>query len=466
MLKFLQKIGKSLMLPIAALPAAGLLLRFGQPDLLDIPFLATCGDALFANLPLLFAIGIAIGLSDDENGAAGLAGAIGYLILENGTKTLWIGRLGEEAAKGMNMAAFGGIIAGIVAGLTYNKFKGVKLPEFLGFFGGRRLVPIMTSLFMLILGYAISWVWPMVQNGLDSINGGLLALGAVGAGIFGFFNRLLIPVGLHHVFNNYFWFNLGEFNGKTGDIGRFFEGDPTAGMYMSGFFPIMMFGLPAVALAIYFTAKKEKRKAVAGMLASLALTSCITGITEPLEFLFIFLSPVLLVIHAVLTGLSMAVTTLFGVRDGFTFSAGLMDYTLNFSIATKPLLIIPIGLAIGALYFAIFYWAIKKFNIPTPGREEDDDELVDSNQLASSADSNETAKAFIENLGGRENIETVGNCATRLRIELKDNSVINEKALKALGGRGVIKMGKTSLQVIIGTNVQFVADAINAELKR
>lgn len=453
MIKFLQKIGKALMLPIAALPVAGLMLRLGQPDVFNIPFIANAGDALFANLALIFAIGVAIGLSDDEHGSAGLAGAIGYLVLTNATKAL---------NPDINMAAFGGIIAGIVAGLTYNKFRNVKLPEFLGFFGGRRLVPILTSLFMLLIAFIAGYVWIPIQGFIDSVGAGVVGFGAIGAGLFGFFNRLLIPMGLHHVLNTYFWQTLGEFGGKTGDLNRFFAGDPTAGTYMAGFFPVMMIGLPMVCLAIYFAAKKENRKMVAGMLASIAFTSFLTGITEPIEFLFIFLSPVLLVAHAIITGISMAVTSALGVLHGFSFSAGAIDFFLNLNLGTNPWLIIPIGLVIGVLYFVVFYWAIKKFNIPTPGRE-DEEEFVPNTSV--DKDLETVATKYIEILGGKDNIVTVDNCATRLRLELKDTSIVNDKELKKNGARGTVKVSNTSYQVIVGTNVQFVADAIKAQLK-
>lgn len=471
---FLQKIGKSLMLPIATLPVAALLLRLGQPDIIEffgLPeyfgFLSAAGGALFDNLPLIFAIGVAIGLSDDGNGAAGLSGAVGYLVLEKASRFIWVMEYGEDIAKTLKFDSFGGIIAGIVAGLCYNKFKNAKLPEFLGFFAGRRLVPIMTSLMLVILAVVFGFTWKYIQGGINTVGAGVVGMGAIGAGIFAFLNRLLIPMGLHHVLNSYFWFTLGEFDGAAGDLNRFFAGDPTAGTYMAGFFPVMMFGLPAITLAIYFAAKKEKRKAVGGMLASLAFTSFLTGITEPIEFMFIFLSPVLLVAHAVLSGISMAVTSMLGVLHGFGFSAGFIDFGLNFNLATNPILIIPIGLAIGAAYFFVFLFLIKKFNIPTPGREEDDDdEMVENTSISKNSDMAELAVAYIAALGGEENIKIVDNCVTRLRLEIGTAKVVNEKKLKALGARGVVKLSDSSIQVIVGTNVQFVSDAIKAELNK
>ena len=469
---FLQKIGKSLMLPIAMLPVAGLLLRFGLPDVIEffnLPevfgFVNAAGSALFDHLPLIFAIGVAIGLSKDGHGAAALSGAAGFLVLEKASEFIWISNYGEELAATLDFGCFGGIIAGIVAGYCYNKFKDVKLPEVLGFFAGRRLVPIMTCLCLVIVSVIIGFVWKDIQGVINSVGTSVVGMGAVGAGLFGFLNRLIIPVGLHHVLNTYFWFTLDEYNGAFGDLSRFFEGDPTAGTYMAGFFPVMMFGLPAIALAMYFAAKKEKRKAVAGMLFSLGLTSFLTGITEPIEFMFIFLSPVLLVGHALLTGISMAVTSALGVLHGFSFSAGFTDYALNFNLATKPLLIIPIGIAVGAAYFVVFYFLIKKFNIPTPGRE-DDDEMTENSTITASADMQELAKQYIEALGGADNLKNVDNCVTRLRLEVKTAKGIDDKVLKALGARGVVRLSDTSIQVIVGTSVQFISDAIKAELAK
>lgn len=464
---YLQRIGKALMLPIAALPVAGLLLRLGQPDVLgrffEAGWISAAGGALFDNLPLIFAMGVAVGLSDDDNGSAALAGAIGYLVLVNVSKSIWGIRLGEEVASTLKFDTLGGILAGIVGGHTYNKFKNTKLPDFLGFFGGRRLVPIMTSLFMLIIGVAMGFVWEPIQGAINSFGMWMVVLGAIGSGIFGIFNRLLIPMGLHHVLNNIFWFTVGEYNGKTGYINRFFAGDPTAGIYQAGFFPVMMFGMVAVALALVVCAKKENRKATIGLVASLAFTAFLTGITEPIEFLFIFLSPLLLIAHALITGISMFVTVSLGVLHGFSFSAGFIDYALNFGIATKPLLIIPIGLGIGALYFFVFVFLIKKFNIPTPGREEDEET---KNTKIETSDMNELAVSYIEALGGEDNILTVDNCVTRLRLSVKDNGIINDSKLKSLGARGVIRPTKGAVQVIVGTNVQFVADAIRAKLKK
>ncbi|MFB9757393.1 N-acetylglucosamine-specific PTS transporter subunit IIBC [Ectobacillus funiculus] len=453
MLNFLQKIGKALMLPIAVLPAAALLLRLGQKDLLNIPFMASAGDAVFANLALLFALGIAVGLAKDGNGAAALAGAVGYFVLTKGTAAI---------NENINMAVLGGIISGAVAGVLYNRFHDMKLPEWLGFFAGKRFVPIITSLVMLILAGVFGLIWPPIQSGINALGDWITGAGALGAGIFGLLNRLLIPIGLHHVLNSLVWFVFGEYHGATGDLNRFFAGDPTAGTFMTGFFPVMMFGLPAAAFAMIAAAKKERRKAVAGMLIGLAFTSFLTGITEPIEFLFMFTAPVLYGIHAVLTGISMGLMVALGIHHGFGFSAGALDYVLNFGIAQKPLLILLIGVIYAVLYFGIFYFLIKKLDIKTPGREEEveEDEAGHETVIQTGDKYTDMGAYFIEDLGGRENITSIDNCATRLRLTIADMTKVNEAALKKHGARGVMKLNKESLQVIVGTNVQFVAEAM------
>ncbi len=450
MFQFLQRIGKSLMLPIAVLPAAALLLRLGQPDLLDIPFMAQAGDAIFANLALLFALGIAVGLSKDGSGAAALAGVIGYFVLTKGAVAL------DET---IDMGVLGGIVAGTVAGLLYNRFSDIKLPEWLGFFAGKRFVPIVTSVVMLAIAGLFGVIWPPIQDQINNIGEWLTGAGALGAGIFGFLNRLLIPLGLHHILNSLVWFVFGEFNGATGDLNRFFKGDPTAGTFMTGFFPVMMFGLPAAALAMVAAAKKEKRKLVSGMLIGLAFTSFLTGITEPIEFLFMFIAPVLYVVHALLTGISMGLAVMLNIHHGFGFSAGAIDYFLNFGIAQKPLLLGGIGLIYAAIYYVLFYWLIKALNLKTPGREDDE---IDGEEAVVLSDDKyvNMAAHFIEGLGGKENLVEIDNCATRLRLQVKDSGAVNEGQLKKNGARGVMKVAKTSVQVIVGTEVEFVANAM------
>ncbi|WP_096439552.1 N-acetylglucosamine-specific PTS transporter subunit IIBC [Alteribacter populi] len=457
MLGFLQRIGKALMLPIAVLPAAGLLLRLGQEDLLNIPFMAAAGDAVFANLPLLFAIGVAIGLAKDNNGAAGLAGAIGFFILNEGAQTI---------NPDIDMSFLGGLIIGVVAGLLYNRYHDIQLPDWLGFFSGRRFVPIITALVTILLAFIAGYAWPPVQAGIDALGQGIIDLGAAGAGVYGFLNRLLIPVGLHHVLNSFVWFEFGSFNGATGDLHRFFAGDPTAGVYMGGFFPIMMFGLPAACLAMILAAKRHRRKATAGMLGGLALTSFLTGITEPIEFSFMFLSPLLYGVHAVLTATSMFVVNTLGILHGFTFSAGAFDFFLNFGIATQPLLLAIIGLIYAAIYFVVFYFLIVKLGLKTPGREDDDEDEELATQEGHSKDDKYEARSesYIEALGGKENIAQLDNCVTRLRLKMDDMSKVDEAALKKAGARGVMKLNSTDLQVIVGTDVEFLASAMKKKL--
>ncbi|WP_078553544.1 N-acetylglucosamine-specific PTS transporter subunit IIBC [Bacillus alkalicellulosilyticus] len=459
MLAFFQRIGKALMLPVAVLPAAALLLRLGQPDLLNIQFMAAAGDAIFANLALIFAIGVAIGLSKDGHGSAALAGAIGYFVLTYGAVAI------NET---INMSVLGGILSGVVGGLLYNRYHQIKLPDWLGFFGGRRFVPIVTAAFMVVLAGIMGFVWPGIQMFIDSIGDWIVGAGATGVAAFGFLNRLLIPIGLHHVLNSLVWFVFGEYNGATGDLHRFFAGDPTAGMFMGGFFPIMMFGLPAACLAMYFAAKREKRKAVAGMFISIAFTSFLTGITEPIEFTFMFLSPLLYVVHAALTGAALAITYSLGILHGFGFSAGAIDYFLNFGLATKPFLLVIVGLVFAAIYFFVFFFLIKKFDLKTPGREEDGEEsIADSNPNLNSPSSlknyNQLAVDYLTALGGKDNIMAIDNCVTRLRLSMKDATIIDENELKKLGAKGVLKVGPRNIQVIIGTDVEFLAEAMKKQ---
>ncbi len=471
MFAFLQKIGKSLMFPIATLPAAALLLRLGSGDMLGaVPneaiqyiasIMAASGNAILGNLPIIFAIGIAMGFAHDSSGGAALAGAIAHLVL-----VAVLGTVNEE----LNMGVFGGIIAGITAGLLYNKYYNVKFPEWLSFFGGRRFVPIITSITMAILASILAIVWGPIQGGIDSVGNWMIGAGSLGVGMYGFFNRLLIPVGLHHVINTVIWFDFGEFTNAAGevvkgDIHRFLAGDPSAGHFQAGFFPIMMFGLPAACLAMYFAAKKEKRPVVGGMFFSIALTAFLTGVTEPIEFSFMFLSPVLYGIHAVLTGIALAVAYIVGFRDGFGFSAGLIDYLLNLGLADKPLLLLPLGLGFGAIYFVVFYFLIKKLDLKTPGREDDEEEDGEAN-AAISDDVDLRAYYTIEALGGKENIQQVDYCTTRLRLSVQDADVVDEKTLKQTGARGVMRISKTNVQVIIGTSVEFLAEAIKDRLKK
>ncbi|MER7909047.1 MULTISPECIES: PTS transporter subunit EIIC [unclassified Streptomyces] len=392
----LQKVGRSLQLPIAVLPAAGILLRLGQPDVFGKDGLgwdkvasvfATAGDAVFSNLPLLFCIGVAIGFAKKADGSTALAALVGFLVYSNVLKAFPVTEavVNTTANKGVDVAAtynnpgvLGGIIMGLIAAVLWQKFHRTKLVDWLGFFNGRRLVPIIMAFVGTLVGVVFGLVWEPIGNGISSFGEWMTGLGATGAGLFGLINRALIPVGMHQFVNTVSWFQIGDFTNAAGevvhgDLNRFFAGDPSAGIFMSGFFPIMMFGLPAAALAIAHSARPERRKAVMGMMLSLALTSFVTGITEPIEFTFMFIAPLLYAIHAVLTAISMAVTWALGVHAGFTFSAGFIDYALNWNLATKPWLIIPIGLVFAAVYYVVFRFAITKFNLPTPGREPEEE---------------------------------------------------------------------------------------------
>src|SRR5271170_4132993 len=361
----LQQLGRALMLPIAVLPIAGLLLRLGQPDLLNWAAMASAGDAIFSNLGLLFAVGVGVGLARENHGAAGLAAVVGYLVTIRAVETMLHAAPGSLAKLSIPV----GLSSGVIAGVAYNRFSNITLPSYLSFFGGRRFVPIVSGVAGLVLGIVIGYAWPYIEHGMDSASQAILGAGSIGLFAYGVLNRILIVTGLHHILNNFAWFILGDYHGATGDLKRFFAGDPSAGAFMSGFFPVMMFGLPGACLAMYHTARPERRAGVAGLLLSLGLTSFLTGVTEPVEFTFMFLAPVLYALHAIATGLAMVVMNLFGVRLGFSFSAGLFDYVLNFSRAQRPLLLLPIGAAYFGLYYAVFRVCIVRFNLATPGRD-------------------------------------------------------------------------------------------------
>ena len=396
----IQKFGRSLMLPIAALPVAALLLRLGQPDLLGADGLGwtdvaavigAAGNALFANLPLLFAVGIAIGMARKSDGSTALAAVVGYLVFKgvgDAMSPVILGAPSGDADQELiNYGVLGGIVSGLVAAWLWQRYHRISLPPYLAFFGGRRFVPIITAFAMLVISVLMSFVYPAFDSGINGLGEWVTDHAVVGGFVYGTINRLLIPLGLHHILNNPPWFIFGSYQsgGETyhGDIARFLAGDPTAGAFMTGFFPIMMFALPAAAFAIWHEAKPQHKKAVGGIMLSAALTAFLTGVTEPLEFAFMFVAWPLYVIHAVLTGTSLALVNAIGIKDGFGFSAGLFDYALNFNIATKPLLIIPIGLAYAAIYYFLFRFVIRKWNLKTPGREDEGEEsLVEADTSA------------------------------------------------------------------------------------
>ena len=476
-LSSLQRIGGALMLPIAVLPIAGLLLRLGQPDLLDFPSMAAAGDAIFNNLGLLFSIGVAVGLARENHGAAGLAAIVGYLVTTKGAEVLILAPPDAVAsftgpARDLAIAAYKakelgklsvpvGIISGLIAGALYNRFYNIKLPSYLAFFGGRRFVPIASGFAGLLVAAAFGFEWQRVEVGMNALSQSILHAGAFGLFAYGVLNRVLIVTGLHHIINNIAWFLLGDYNGTTGDLKRFFAGDPTAGAFMAGFFPVMMFGLPAACLAMYRAARPERRKAVAGLFWSIALTSLLTGVTEPIEFTFMFLAPALYVVHALLTGLAFVIMNALQVRLGFGFSAGLFDYVLNFNKATRPLLLLPVGLAYFALYYGLFRFVISWLDLKTPGRED----VTVAAEAADAPVPADRALAYIQALGGAANIVSLDACTTRLRLVMANQSLVDEAALKRLGARGMIKPSATALQVVVGTEADQVAGEMKIALR-
>ena len=448
----LQRLGRALMLPIAILPIAGLLLRLGDTDLLNIAVMHDAGQAIFANLALIFAIGIAVGFARDNNGTAGLAGAIGYLVMVSTLKVM-------DAS--INMGMLAGIASGLMAGALYNRFKDIKLPEYLAFFGGRRFVPIVTGFSAVALGVIFGLIWPPVQQGINSFGVLLMESGSFGAFVFGVFNRLLIVTGLHHILNNMAWFVFGTFTDPTtgavvtGDLTRYFAGDPKGGQFMTGMFPVMLFGLPAACLAMYRNALPERRKIMGGIFLSMALTSFLTGVTEPIEFAFMFLAPFLYLVHALLTGLSMAITNMLNIHLGFTFSGGFIDMVLGWGKSTNGWLVFPAGLAYAAIYYSGFNYCIRRFNLKTPGRE--DIQVVQAEAMTD----NQRAGAYIRALGGAENLLSVGACTTRLRLDMVDRNKAVDAELKALGAMAVVRPGNGgSLQVVVGPMADSIADEI------
>ena len=485
-MKFLQKLGKALMLPVAVLPICGVLMGIGYllcpatmqggdisgaANLIGL-FLVKAGGALIDNMAILFAIGVGVGMSEKNDGTGGIAALASWLmmttLLSTGVVSTIMPSIADSATKTLafNKIAnpFIGILAGVIGSLCYNKFKDTKLPDWLAFFSGKRCVAIVAGVVSILVSAVLLFVWPLLFGALVALGDGVAKLGVVGAGIYAFLNRLLIPTGLHHALNNVFWFDtIG-----LGDLQHFWAGETSAdvswslGMYMSGFFPCMMFGVPGAALAMVKCAKPEKKTAAIGLLLSAAICSFICGVTEPFEFAFMFLAPGLYVIYALLYGVFTIITVALGFRAGFSFSAGAMDLLFSASLpaAAKTWLIIPLGIAAFLVFYFVFLFAIKKFDLKTPGREDDDLEAEKKVELASD-DYTAIAKQILEGCGGKDNITSIDNCVTRLRLEVKDMTAVNDKAIKAAGVAGVIKPGKTSVQVIVGTKVQFVADAFS-----
>lgn len=482
MMKYLQKLGKSLMLPVACLPVAGIMLGLGYwidpagwgSGNVIAAFLCKAGSALIDNMALLFVIGVAVGMADDHDGTSALAGLVSYLmvttLLSPGAVEMFTGAEANVAFSKIAGNQFIGILTGLIGAACYNKFRNTKLPDALSFFSGKRSVAIVTAGVTIIVSLILFFVWPVLYGGLVAFGTAVSATGAIGVGLYGFFNRLLIPFGLHHALNSVFWFDavgiadLYKFWGMGGyDTSAAVVGE--TGQYMTGFFPVMMFGVPAGALAMYHTAKTNKRKVAAGLLGAAALCSFLTGVTEPFEFAFMFLSPLLYLIHALLTGIVCAICALLPVRAGFTFSGGFIDWFLcaKLPAALNTWMIIPIGLVVAVIYYVVFRFVIVKFDLKTPGREDDDVE-AEKKVVLSNDNFTEVAAIVLEGLGGKENITSLDNCVTRLRLEVKDYTKVDEKKIKSAGVAGVMRPSKSSVQVIVGTKVQFVADEMKKML--
>jgi PTS system N-acetylglucosamine-specific IIC component len=464
------------MLPIAVLPVAGLLLRLGQPDLLAFAPMAAAGDAIFSNLGLLFAIGVAVGLARENNGAAGLAAVVGFVVATKGAEVLVqvpadvlasaTGDAAQAAAawKARELAKLSvplGIVSGLLGGILYNRYADIRLPSYLAFFAGRRFVPIVSGFAGLIVAAVFGYGFPVLEHGMDQVSQGVVSAGGIGLFAYGVLNRLLIITGLHHIINNVAWFIVGDYGGVTGDLKRFFAGDPSAGYFMSGFFPVMMFGLPAACLAMYRSALPARRREAGGLLLSMALTSFLTGVTEPIEFSFMFLAPVLYLVHALLTGTAMVVMWLVQCRLGFSFSAGLFDFVLNFKGAKHPLYLVPIGAAYFALYYVLFKWCIVRFDLKTPGR--DVEELASDLAIAPAGEGSQAAR-FVAALGGAANLRSVDACTTRLRLAVADVVRIDEAALRRLGAAGMVRLSANDVQVVLGPVADQVAGEIRAEI--
>ena len=488
MMKRLQKLGSALMLPVATLPICGILMGIGY---LLCPaymmgagwaeslghatsgaaysigfFLIKAGGALIDNMALLFAIGVAVGLAKDNNGTAGLAGLVSWLMITNLVSSAAsyapdLAKIGDWGLAYSKIAnPFTGILAGIIGAVCYNKFRNTKLPDFLAFFSGKRSVAIVTAVVSIIVSAILLFVWPVLFGALVAVGEFVVDLDAIGAGIYAFLNRLLIPFGLHHALNNVFWFDtIG-----LGDLSAYWNGLTSAdvswsvGMYMAGFFPCMMFGIPGATLAMIQTAKTAKRKATIGIVGAAALCAFICGVTEPFEFAFMFLAFPLYIVYALLYGIFTTITVALGFRAGFCFSAGATDLLFGASLpaAANYWLILPLGIAAFVIFYLVFLFAIKKFDLKTPGREDDQDGELKI-ELAND-DFTSMAAIILEGVGGKENVTSIDHCITRLRLEVKDRLLVDEKKIKSSGAAGVIRPGKTSVQVIIGPKVQFVHD--------
>ena len=458
----LSKLGKAMLIPVVAMPVAGLLSRLGQPDLLNLDILKIASDVIFGNLDLLFAVGciLAYTKSKDKSSAV-LAGVLSVMVFRQALTYL---------NESISMGVFGGIVSGVSTAIIYNYSKNWKVPSMFSFFAGEKLAITLGPIFSLVLAGVFSFIWPPIEAGLDAFAIGLGSMGIFGVFLFGFLNRALIPTGLHHVFNAYIFYELGSYttaNGTvvTGEMTRFLAGDPSAGSFLVMFYVIMVFGIPGVAAAMYKTARPENKEEVKGLANSGALTSIVAGVTEPIEFSFMFTSPLLYFIHSVFTGLAGAILYLFNSRLGFAFGFNIIDLTLNWNMGNNVIYIIPVGIAFFFLYYFTFKTIILKKDIKTPGRSENITEGIDEKELKlSHSNYSYMAKKLLQNVGGVENIVNAENCVTRMRLEIKDISLINEDNIKKTGAKGVVKVNKNNIQIIVGTEVVHVMKEFNALL--
>ncbi|BDU62491.1 hypothetical protein BOFE_00310 [Candidatus Borrelia fainii] len=475
LIKNIQNLGKAVQTPAAVLPIAGLLLGFGYLIIETTEssnmlrqigrLMEQSGGAIFGNLPILFAIGTGMGLSKNNKAAAALGGAVGYLILNAGLSTFTIMINGKSEP--VNMSVLGGIITGISSAMLSDRITNYKIPQFLGFFSGQRLVPIANGILSAILAIIFAFIWAPLQITINQIGNWMIEAGNLGVFVFGFLNRLLIITGLHQLLNTLVYFVFGEYttndgNIIQGEITRYLNGDPNAGAFTSGMYPVMLFGLPGAALAMYLTSKKERRKEVGGILLSASLTSFLTGITEPIEYTFMLIAPLLYLIHAILTGISLVITNILEIRIAFSLSAGIIDYFLMFPKSTNALLILPIGLVIGTVYFTIFITLIKTFKIKTPGREDNTKQQIISNN-DSKLSQNENFEKIIQALGGLDNITNIDSCFTRLRVDVNSSSLVNKDLMKQLGATGTIITLGNQVQVIFGAKSEQISNYIKSK---
>lgn len=467
MMTYMQQVGRSLMIPIAVLPAASILVRIGDIHS-NIPWMAAAasvcklgGNAIFDHMPLFFAVGVAIGLTSGQ-GVAALAAAVGYFVFTNVMKHFEHGIV-------LDTGVLGGMLCGGIVAALYNRYHGIRLPAAIGFFGGKRFIPIISSVAMVGVGVVAGLIWPTIQEAIRDTGSSILTAKGWGAGIFGLLNRLLIPTGLHHILNNIAWFQIGEYVTDTGaivrgDLWRFHAGDPTAGTFMAGFFPVMMFGLPAYALAIVRSSQLHERKRVASIMLTASLTSFLTGITEPLEFTLMLTAPVLYGLHAIYTGLALMLADLMSIRAGFGFSAGFIDMFISWTSVRNALLLLLLGILYFGLYYATATIAIRVFHVHAPGREEQATMEAVIPSIGTRDDTDVLLERLLGYIGGMGNIRAVDACITRLRLRLEDDSKVDEEGIMSLGAYGLMRVGKGHIHIVMGTDSELLREKIERRL--